>query len=79
MHALTALIKTYNEGKLGQTTASVNTKQTVFLRFICDLEFKNADFVFADVLVEENTLIDPEEKKLYRNMKRLKQRKNLDI
>lgn len=46
MHALTALIKTYNEGKLGQTTASVNTEQTASLRFMCDLEFKNADFVF---------------------------------
>jgi len=34
---------------------------------------------FVYVLVEENTLIDPEEKKLYRNVKRLKQRKNLDI
>lgn len=46
MHALTALIKTYDEGELGQTTASVNTEQTASLRFTCDLEFKNADFVF---------------------------------
>lgn len=46
MHALTVLIKTDDEGKLGQTTASVNTEQTASLGFMCDLEFKNADFVF---------------------------------
>lgn len=57
VHALTALIKTYGEGKLGQPTASVNAEQTASLNFMCDLEFKNADFVLVDGFVKENTLI----------------------
>lgn len=57
LHALTALIKTYGKGKLGQPTVSVNAEQTASLKFMCDLEFKNADFVLVDGLVKENTLI----------------------
>lgn len=79
LHALTALIKTYGEGKLGQPTASVNAEQTASLNFMCDLEFKNADFVLVDGLVKENTLIaqgEGKKRELYRNEHRLKHQKN---
>lgn len=45
---------------------------------MCDLEFKNADFVLVDGLVKENTLIAwgvEKRGELYRNENRLKYKK----